>query len=236
MEIPPDSCLKMVCVNNTTTYPEGPFNPDSVKIDSCIAEPTYYAKRFFLIYFPDNFYPFDKVIKSDEVKTTDSLRNDLSRMKNQIKQIVDSLGTIYFIRSCPGMYIYADSIFLGRDPYVAFYFDKIQNIYQVCDMFSKVDTVVELVYYQRCDALLMNTSDLDDTEIREQNNIYPNPVTDFISFEIAIPNKEKKVSIYNILGIKVFEAFYSERMDVRNLPTGTYFLNFMDKNYHFLKY
>ena len=65
--------------------------------------------------------------------------------------------------------------------------------------------------------------------------IYPNPTTNFI----ALTNAEyvERLIIYNIVGrpVKVFDANYSNRYNVADLPTGMYLVRLIGENSKTLK-
>ena len=56
--------------------------------------------------------------------------------------------------------------------------------------------------------------------------LYPNPAN--TTFELSGLTQAEKVSIYNVLGTKVFEGTIdtNQKVDVQNLTNGLYFLNF----------
>ena len=68
---------------------------------------------------------------------------------------------------------------------------------------------------------------LDRTSFEIKNiKLYPNPAN--ASFELSGLTQAEKVSIYNVLGTKVFEGTIdtNQKVDVQNLTSGLYFLNF----------
>lgn len=68
---------------------------------------------------------------------------------------------------------------------------------------------------------------LDSPSFEIKNiKLYPNPAN--ASFELSGLTQAEKVSIYNVLGNKVFEGTIdtNQKVDVRNLTSGLYFLNF----------
>ena len=68
---------------------------------------------------------------------------------------------------------------------------------------------------------------LDKTNFEIKNiSLYPNPVK--ASFELSGLTQSEQVSIYNVLGNKVFEGTVNanEKIDVQGLTNGLYFLNF----------
>ena len=68
---------------------------------------------------------------------------------------------------------------------------------------------------------------LDRTSFEIKNiKLYPNPAN--TTFELSGLTQAEKVSIYNVLGTKVFEGTIdtNQKVDVQNLTNGLYFLNF----------
>ncbi|MFC4872107.1 right-handed parallel beta-helix repeat-containing protein [Negadavirga shengliensis] len=80
--------------------------------------------------------------------------------------------------------------------------------------------------------------DIPETDYESQErkkafilNIYPNPTGDFLYFRtehLAEPEEIIRKEMFNLLGVKVYseeiEASYMQRVDVRNLPSGSYIL------------
>jgi photosystem II stability/assembly factor-like uncharacterized protein len=65
---------------------------------------------------------------------------------------------------------------------------------------------------------------VDDNGKGQENtlNLYPNPVSDYLTINA---NQEiGKIEIFSTLGLKVLETEWKEKIDVRNLPEGIYFL------------
>ncbi|MBK5284366.1 MAG: T9SS type A sorting domain-containing protein, partial [Bacteroidia bacterium] len=67
-----------------------------------------------------------------------------------------------------------------------------------------------------------------------QKDIYPNPVSDYITVEVSgTPNEKKNLIIYNTLGKEERRIeFYSQKytMDISDLQKGIYFLRLTGKN------
>jgi WD40 repeat protein len=79
----------------------------------------------------------------------------------------------------------------------------------------------------------------DVTDVKEPQNItnesiYPNPVSDYL----FIKNQDifnSNIQIYNFLGIIVIETNYQNKIDVRDLSPGLYFLRMDERMYMFVK-
>jgi hypothetical protein len=91
----PDSCLKMIWPNDYTVITnKGTVNPDSVKIDTCIASATYgkhYAKKYFELKFTN--YIFDSVIQPNVTKTVNDISDNYLNIKQQFQQLELELGS-----------------------------------------------------------------------------------------------------------------------------------------------
>ena len=62
-------------------------------------------------------------------------------------------------------------------------------------------------------------------------HIYPNPTTDFINIDFNRSlQKEASVSIINTIGQTVLTTKTTDRIDIRNLETGVYFLQLKEAN------
>jgi photosystem II stability/assembly factor-like uncharacterized protein len=64
--------------------------------------------------------------------------------------------------------------------------------------------------------------------------ISPNPVTDYLIFDSS--NEINNVQIYDVLGVKMLETVYKERIDVSSLTPGMYFVRIGDTIRKFVKY
>ena len=75
---------------------------------------------------------------------------------------------------------------------------------------------------------------VEDVNVKEnQINISPNPVTDFLNIEST--NNSYKIEIFSILGFKVLETNFKEKIDVSKLLPGAYFVRVGDKTNKFVK-
>jgi PKD repeat protein len=87
---------------------------------------------------------------------------------------------------------------------------------------------------QSSDMITVNVKQNTATGIKAQSaasgliNIYPNPSNGEFVLELTSQAKENTVSIYNVMGVKVFEksvqANVKQTIDVTNLAAGTYFV------------
>jgi hypothetical protein len=77
-------------------------------------------------------------------------------------------------------------------------------------------------------------------EIITEINIFPNPVSDYLSIDIKNLNIinyiiNTKIDIYNIYGQKILECPYSDKIDVSKLLPGAYYFRIADKIEKFIK-
>ena len=81
--------------------------------------------------------------------------------------------------------------------------------------------------------------DVRDTEKSEKSelNIYPNPVTTFISLNAAAEKQVKKIVIFNLVGrkMKTFEFVSGEKYYVGDMPKGMYLVQLIGKKNQVLR-
>ncbi|TAL67208.1 MAG: T9SS type A sorting domain-containing protein [Bacteroidetes bacterium] len=76
----------------------------------------------------------------------------------------------------------------------------------------------------------------DDGTMETENIVLmPNPTTDFIRINFPESMNNKHIEIYSILGNKILESEYKDRIDVSGLNAGVYFLKAGNKIYKFVK-
>ncbi|TAL67822.1 MAG: T9SS type A sorting domain-containing protein [Bacteroidetes bacterium] len=71
-----------------------------------------------------------------------------------------------------------------------------------------------------------------ENESNETPSMFPNPVVDYIQIN---RNDKCSIQIFSVLGIKVIETKYKDRIDVSGLDAGVYFLFVNNKIYKFVK-
>ena len=64
--------------------------------------------------------------------------------------------------------------------------------------------------------------------------LLPNPANDYINIKSS--QEINKIEIYSILGIRLAEYQYSNKIDISALPIGIYFLKINENSYKFIKY
>ena len=76
----------------------------------------------------------------------------------------------------------------------------------------------------------------DNTIIDVSNvSVHPNPATDFIRIYSNEDLTDNKIEIYSVIGNKVIETEFKDRIDVSGLSAGVYFLFVNNKIYKFVK-
>jgi hypothetical protein len=82
------------------------------------------------------------------------------------------------------------------------------------------------------------TVDVEEISTRIKGNeifIYPNPTSDYIYLNSQSKAEITKIKIFSVLGVKMMEADYNDKIDVSELPTGVYFLKYNSRFYKFVK-
>ncbi|MFN8361109.1 MAG: T9SS type A sorting domain-containing protein [Candidatus Kapaibacterium sp.] len=234
-----DSCLRMfvpdehgmdTSLGGPTWY--GSYNPDSVMIDTCSGSATYqhlFAKKWFIIQFPKNFYPFNHILDSGEVKEVSDIDSSHLALLNRFLQLQDTLGLIYFqgLDDPP-----SDSVVM-LNPLLKLSFENYQDVDYVVEHFKNtVDSVKNLAYELRAGQL----TDVKELEKVQRNRIYPNPVKDYLTIQQdQIHDNNSRVEVFDLDGKKVFESEYHEKIDVSMLQSGNYFLKLKYQIIKFIK-
>jgi len=167
---PHDSCLVLLRYTGNNK-PLG-WNQDSVRRDECRGSKTFhheFGKKWFMIEFPHNFYPFDHVLDTNEIMTVNDIDSSHLGMKNRFLELQDTLGAIYF---CGNRVKSSDSLTYFQ-PTIRMSFGNYQDIEYICEHFATtIDSVVDINFASRA---YQPTNDVDEAE---SNNtiLYPNPV------------------------------------------------------------
>jgi hypothetical protein len=85
-----------------------------------------------------------------------------------------------------------------------------------------------------------NATSVETDEQQEEFSIYPNPVSDYIYFNLSSGIENGNITIYDILGNIVKSVIMQENADnqminIKNLPSGTYFIKYLNKEKIFVK-
>jgi len=236
---PADSCLKMILPNdfkkdttsgNISWY--GSVNQDSIKVDSCLGSPTYghlFGKRMYSINFPRNFYPFDTILDSGEVKGVSDISASHPELKNRFLQIQDTFGLMYFQGWDDPQ---SDSI-QYLNPSARLFFENYQDV----DFISQhIKNTIDSINDVRLLSSYGTPVAVAEKEFVSTNIlIYPNPVKDYLIIQQNDTGKKDKIEIISIDGKKVLESEYKERIDVSNLQSGSYYLRIKNSSIKFIK-
>ncbi|MBI3260475.1 MAG: T9SS type A sorting domain-containing protein [Ignavibacteriae bacterium] len=231
-----DSCYKMVLPNNYVFGKGGSHNPDSVLIDSCPASLTYgrlFAKRWFAISFPANFYPFNHQLASGEVKGVTDIDSAHLSFLNRFLGLQDTFGLIFF----QGLQFPPSDSILMLGPSIRFYFDEYQDGEFIAEHFTNtIDSVRKVAFQMRAATPTGGGTDVNETVGADFISIYPNPVKEYITI------KEEKagvvrgvIEIVSLDGKKVLESEYKDTIDISMLQSGTYFLKTNNYSFKFIK-
>ncbi len=75
---------------------------------------------------------------------------------------------------------------------------------------------------------------IDEVEYKIEFNIFPNPVSNYLNFEIASQNyyENFEITIYNIYGAEMYHDFHSSKgnIEVSTLQKGIYLINIVSEN------
>jgi hypothetical protein len=231
---PPDSCLKMIWSNDYDNLTQtGAYNPDSVKVDSCLGSQTFgkhFAKRYFYMQFYKNYYPFDNVLKPDSIKSVEDISNSKPALKLIFQQLETQFGAIYFQGLIND---YPDTIVL-QNPRVRLYFSEYQDIQLViASINAQVDTL-KAIYYENREINPVSVEELTDNQDGKVL-IFPSPVKNILNLKFLTSDVTQIISIYSLQGQKVYETEYKEQINVSSLQPGIYFLKYKNKNYKFIR-
>ena len=227
---PPDSCLILYRYTGNNE-PLG-WNEDSVRRDECWGSPTFYhafAKKWFMIEFPRDFYPFDHVLDTNEIMTVNDIDSSHLWMKNRFLELQDTVGAIYF---CGNFVKSSDSV-TYLQPRIRMSFGNYQDVdYIVKHFAATIDSVVDIAFLSMPYQL---TSAVDEAETNS-TVLYPNPVKEYIFLtKINTVNYRGNIEIFSLDGKKVLESEYREKIDVSFLQSGVYILKTNNSSIKFIK-
>lgn len=232
--MPADSCLKMICPNGN-----GAVNPDSVRVDSCIHSSTFgksFAKRYYEIGFPYNFYPFDQIIQYREEKTVSDISSNYADFKTQFQQLEQEVGKIFFTRIHPRHSDVSDNEIVSGTPTVIVYFEEYQNIEAIL---GRMLTSIDSVLHSYCHDEHLWPISVDEKENNIFSNmIYPNPVNDLLYIrrsDLFSSQLHKTIVIYSVQGEKIYDSEFTESIDVSKFPQGLYFIKIGSNVSNFIK-
>jgi hypothetical protein len=237
---PPEDCLKMIWPNDPTSkydstiagwYSSCSYNPDSVRVDSCLDSPTYrktFAKRYFSLQLSPYFYPFDKILDSGDVKAISDISSSKINFKQQMQELEQKFGKLFF-KGISGNYPDSNHY---QNPNFRLFFEDLQNTEEILSYIkNNIDTVKKIIYANRAKQL----TDVDDNITLNQMEIKPNPSQNkiIITIEDFIPNEQ--IKIYSMNGFLVRNSVYQSEINISDLPIGVYFLKYGNQIGKFIK-
>jgi len=217
---PPDSCLKMVIPNDPKNLY---FNPDSVKIDSCIWSSTYsqiYGRIFRVMFEARNSkYIFNKIIP---IGYNISL-NDIDTT-NQNAYIPFK----YFFRTFNPIRFFRDSLMDNDSQFV-----EIQDLYCIFNENNCEDTIVHYLslissfHFAYLYSKYYSGVDVPELKQKKEYSVlyFDNKVE--IKFNDYM-NTNNVISLYNIYGQLVYQNLFEDKSEIiintYGLAQGYYFL------------
>ncbi|MEI6090488.1 MAG: T9SS type A sorting domain-containing protein [bacterium] len=239
---PPDECLEMIFPNDYhQVWNEewkkwdwvGSINLDSIKYDTCKDSPTYgkkFAKKYFMIQFIKNYYPFDNILDTNEVKHISDISESKPELKLKFQQLQEIFGEINF----KGLdKILPKESVLGN-PRCRIYFDEYQD-YESIEQYvlHNIDSVKNFLYENRTFIPL----NVDDYRIVQNTLIIePVPATNLIKIKLNNnPLSKEIIEIFNNSGRKIKELPFIEDINISDLPNGIYFVKCGNQTGKFIK-
>ena len=205
-------------------------NTDSLLLDTCSSYPgnwIYYGK-IFRCSLTMNIFPRDSVYEFDPDSVYKKLyytKNDLPSEYQYLYDELDSLEILF------GEYEFIDLELTFPDTTD---FDKrflgieFKNYYKLDQLTSRLKQLsfMDSLYFEMPSYLSTSVENRDDMEVF----IYPNPATDIL--EIKTDLRVLQVKILDINGRVVIESENNDRIDIKHLISGIYFLKINDKYFH----
>ena len=227
-DTPIDSCLKMIWANEGDMY-----NPDSVRVDTCLGSTTFkhrFSKTGYFINFPRNFYPFDHILDSGEVKGVGDVDSAHLGLKNRFHALQDTFGLIFF----KGLDYSATDSIEYLNPSIHVFFEKYQDVEFITGYLTNtVDSINVCGYSYKAKILLSTMPEATETQ---RIQIYPNPVKNVLLIKNQSTAKATdRMEIFSLEGKKIFECTYTETLDVSFLQSGVYILKINNSSIKFVK-
>jgi len=229
-----DSCLKLVYWPEGSGNPKPPgWNKDSVKSYNCEGPPGYgqlFGKKGFRVSFPANFYPFDHILDSNEIKSVSEIDSAHLGLLNRFLDLQDTFGLIYF-QGNPGKS--SDSIEYAH-PTIRLFFADYQDISYIKEHFkTTIDSIhdIRFLSYPTIPA-----SVTDDELLQNSIELSPNPVKNVLLIKNQFTAKDNdRMELFSVDGKRIFETTYQEKLDVSMLHSGSYFLRINNQTIKFIK-
>ena len=185
-----DSCLKLVGWPEMPGNPKPPgWNKDSVKVDECPGSPTFgdlYSRKGFRLSFTPNFYPFDHILDSNEIKSVSEIDSAHLGLLNRFLDLQDTFGLIYFQGNPEGNS--SDSIEYAH-PKIRMFFADYQDISYIKEHFkTTIDSIVDIRFLSYP---VLPASVRDDKSLQSSIELYPNPVKKYLTYQESIHSKRQ---------------------------------------------
>jgi hypothetical protein len=191
-----DTCWTMAEVHDPEN---GSWNPDSIMVDTCEAEPKYYVKKWYEFHTDQIIidvpaYPRDSIVES---QWTD-IDTSFSEIRSDLEEMEKTYGSFYFKKAFPD---FIDTTKLAsRVYYIRFvnYVDQesVESYLKSCSSIHNVWFIWSCGRYPTTvEEQILNNSGL----ILEQN--IPNPFEDETEISFILPEEcHVKLTVSNTLG------------------------------------
>jgi len=231
-----DSCLRLVGWPYGSGIGDPPpgWNKDSVKVDECPESPTFgglFGKKGFRLAFQSNFYPFDHILDSNEIKSVSEIDSAYLGLLNRFLDLQDTFGLIYFQGNPEGNS--SDSIEYAH-PKIRMFFADYQDISYIKEHFkTTIDSVVDILFLS---FPVLPASVTDDELLQNSIELSPNPVKNILLIKNPFTAKDNdRMELFSVDGKRVLETAYQEKLDVSMLHSGSYFLRINNQTIKFIK-
>ncbi len=224
-----DSCLKMVYPNDK---PNGFYNPDSVKIDTCITSPTYgkwYARKSYKIHTETYIFRI-KPLLVDSIYSWVDIDTNLVEIRNAFHNLVTKYGN-YTLKRYSRDINDSDHI---RVPLFEIEFENYQLVDSVKKNIRNIDTVDYCVLSRlpNLDYVFEISKNSLNIIINQKDN------TIIIDFQNTKFQELTNIKIYDIFGNclyenRIFEELQKISIDISLLNNGIYFIGINEKTYKF---
>lgn len=215
----PDSCLKLFCPHDNREF----FNPDSVKVDSCLNSTTlgkWYIKRGVYIAF-DNYIFSPKPISINETRTWEEIDSKYDETREGFRFLEEKLGKVIFYRDPD---FQNDSLHLLYPGFLINFSNYLfeDSVYKWINKISEVHS---------CFLLHQPNFLIVEEVIKPFQNliIFPIPASDKLNIKISNSNDfiETNIKIVNYLGTVLHSYKLNScetQLDVSHLPNGLYYV------------
>lgn len=224
----PDSCLKrMYYADGPTPGQEYRPNPDSVRIDSCIASPTFgllYAKKRFIINFLNHkimYYGNDTLFGIEYHKTRQDILPQFTAIKSKFAQLESLYGTYTILRMMPATGNYSDTVesaVMSRE-----YFLEFDNYVPIDSVVTLLGTIQDIGNYYYMSRLEEPTSISE-----EESGSTKTYMIGTQSFVVPLSQQFENIIIYDLTGNEIYQysAITTIIDEPKGLSKGLYWVRF----------